>query len=345
MIHVEDKSLLLADGRVLAYADNGNTSSSELVLFLHGPFAIGDASHLPAALEARNIHYVAPSLPGWGRSSPLSSHARTTTTDAYASTLAADITALITHLHPHTHHKLRLYICAHSFGTVHAQMLYGASHAAFPLAQQLAALILLAPCSPPHCHPTYARALSWPAYILAGPPARYVPCFSLITMHIARLALAPYFTSDTSAQTLLRKYLLPPDASSDTDTDTVRQHTDEQASPNDIDELEQPRPQDHFERTLGRNAHRSVASSWRGFTDMPAVYHSGWGQFSPSSIETTCPVLVVSSENDDVAPKPMAHWLVAEYQNARLKNIPGGHVSAFSHLDEIWNEVFEMVSS
>ncbi|KAG6832938.1 hypothetical protein H0H92_004822 [Tricholoma furcatifolium] len=336
----EDKSLLLRDGRTLAYADNGNTSSSVLVLYLHGPFSVGDASHLPRALL--NAHYVAPSMPGWGRSSPLASVSN------YPATLAADITALIAHLHPHTHHKLRLYICAHAFGTVPAQILYSLPHNKFPLARQLAALVLIAPCSPPHCHPAYARSLPWLPYLLAGPLARYVPGFRLLATHLTRLALSPYLSSHASAQSLCSTYFLPP-VDPEPSLDDNSYHDDlnpQQNDPNDGSQATQDESiptQSQLVSNFGRNAYRSVAASWRGFTDMPIIYHSGWGaHFDPANIQNTCPVLVVSAENDSLAPKAMANWLVASYKNARLKTIPGGHLSAFFHLDGIWSDVFQM---
>lgn len=324
MIHVEDKTLTLPDGRTIAYADNGNTSSLSLVLFLHGAFGVGDASRPPRVLLDRNVHFVSPSLPGWGRSSPVPS------CGAYAATLASDITALITHLHPQTSHKLRLYLCAHSFGTVPAQILYGLPHHKFPLGRQLAALVLLAPHSPPHCHAEYGRAMTWPSYIMAGPPARYVP-FNLV-MHVVRILIAGQFSSESAAEAFMRKSMVA--AMDEEERELFVQWREEQA----VEEGQ-------FEREVGRNAFRSVAHSWRGFLDLPAIYHSGWGQFCPANIESDCPVLVVSSKNDYMAPAAMAQWLAATYKSAQLKNIPGSHVSAFFHLDEIWNEVFGMESS
>ncbi|KAG6837964.1 hypothetical protein H0H93_008358 [Arthromyces matolae] len=349
MIHVEDKSFTLPDGRVLAFADNGNTSSTILVLFLHGPFSIGDASHIPRALQSRNVHYLAPSLPGWGRSSAIPP------TSTYATTLASDISLLIAHLHPTTHHRLRIYLCAHSFGTVPAQMLYGLPHSSFPLAKQLAALILLAPASPPHCHLSYSRSLSWSTYILTGPFAKRIPGYAYIATRLARLALYPYFTSDISAESFLCYHFLPRQVEVPTDPDPGPSQLLYTNNVNDNDrdhEADTPMPSwrlsddqqtspSYFERSLGRNAHRSVSQSWRGFTDIPTLYHSGWGHFDLNNIETTCPVLVVASENDDVVRKNMAVWIVTAYRNARIMNIPGGHLAAFFHLEDIWKDVFD----
>ncbi|KAG6911702.1 hypothetical protein DXG01_007952 [Tephrocybe rancida] len=326
MIHLEDKTLVLPDGRVLAYADTGNTSSTTLVLFLHGPFSIGDASRLPRVLAEHNVHYIAPTLPGWGRSSPVPSNA------AFARSLADSLTALIAHLHPHTR-PLRLYIAGHALGAACAQMLYGLPHSLFPPGASLQALLLLSPFSPPHCHTDYATSLSWPAYILAGPPARHLPFFALLTTRLARLALQPHLASDASATTFLSPVLGLP----------LPQSPLAPPPPLSLleDDDEPPTPLEHLHASA-RNARRSISASWRGLTDLPGVYHSDWGRFSPSCIETTCPVLVVSPEHDAVAPPAMARWIADAFDGARLKSIPGGHAAAFLRLDEIWEEVFEM---
>ncbi|KAG5643774.1 hypothetical protein DXG03_009653 [Asterophora parasitica] len=331
MIHVEDKSLVLPDGRTLAFADNGNTSSSSIVLFFHGAFSVGDASRLPHALLDRNVHFIAPTLPGWGRSSPTPAPDPAAGPASYTATLAADITALITHIHPptrHPHTPLKVYLCGHSFGTVLAQMLYGLAHDTFPLGRHIAALVLLAPHSPPHCHVGYARCMTWPAYLMAGPPARYVPFNAL--MHLARLLLTGCFSSEATAEAFMRRYVI--DAMDDDEREVFALWREEQG----LDEGQ-------FEREIGRNAFRSVRRSWRGFLDIPAVYHSGWGNFCFANIENTCPVLVVTAENDSVAPPEMARWLASTYKSARLKVIPrGSHTSAFFHLDDIWDEAFSI---
>ncbi|KAG5636425.1 hypothetical protein H0H81_008100 [Sphagnurus paluster] len=322
MIHVEDKTLVLPDGRTLAYADNGNTSSSDLVLYFHGAFSVADANRLPRVLLERNVHFIAPTLPGWGKSSPVPC-------SRYAATLAADITALITHLHPHTRTPLRLYLCAHALGTVPAQILYGLAHDAFPLGRRLAALVLLSPLSPPHLHTAYARALPWPAYLLAGPPSRYAP-FNLLA-HLARLCIANLLASDSAAEDFIRRHTIDP--MDDDERDAFAAWRDEHAL-----------APAQFERALARNASRSVAHSWRGFLDFPALYHSGWGGFAPHTIESTCPVLVVSPQNDRLMPREAAQWLVSTYNYARLKTIPGSHLASFFHLDDIWDQVFAMES-
>ncbi|RDB22627.1 hypothetical protein Hypma_010357 [Hypsizygus marmoreus] len=327
MIHVEDKTLALPDGRFLAYADNGNTSSSSVVLYLHGGFSVGDASRLPRVLAEKTIHFVAPSLPGWGKSSPII-HAAAPPA-SYATTLAADITALITHLHPNTT-SLRLYICSHSFGTVPAQILYGLPHDVFPLGRQIAALVLLAPLSPPHCHKAYAKKMTWQAYLTSGPPARYIP-FNLV-MRVLSVCMATQFAKESSAEAVIRNSM----------ASTMVEEEREMFAPW---REEHGVGEGQFEREMGKNVVRSVAQTWQGFLDMPTIYHSGWGGFDPQNIATSCPVLVVDSTDDDMAPTAMAQWLADTYKSAELKSIPGSHLSSFFYLEDIWERVFELESS
>jgi hypothetical protein len=199
MTSLEDKLLKLKDGRVLAYTDNGNVESSTVVLFLHGAFSVGNASKLSPVLISKSVHYVTPTLPGWGNSSPIKRP-----TD-YASTLASDITALITHLHP-DHSKLKIYVAGGSFGTVPAQILHGLPYDVFPLGRHIRGLLLIGPFSPPHCHKQYAKALDWPSYFMMGPPTHFLP-FNLVP-RLGSLVIGRKMKSMATAEVFLRESIL-----------------------------------------------------------------------------------------------------------------------------------------
>ncbi|TFK76054.1 alpha/beta-hydrolase [Pluteus cervinus] len=323
MLRVEDKTLSLPDGRTLAYADNGNTSSTTVVLFLHGAFGVGDASRPPTFLLERSVHYVAPSLPGWGRSSPASKLA------SYSITLSADIATLLTHLHPQ-HDIAKLYICAHSFGTIHAQMLCEVSDEVFPFARQIAAMILLAPQSPPHRHADYAKCMSWQGYFMAGPPARYMP-FNLLG-RLVKVAIAGSFRSDKSAEAFVRNTVF--DIFAEEEKEAFAQWKEDYG----VDEGQ-------YEKELGKTLSRSVLHSWQGFLDIPSIYHFGWGRTAAGQpCDFKAPVLIVSSTEDHLAPAAMAKWLSSYYPAAKLKIIKGGHLASFFLMDEIWKEVFDWSS-
>lgn len=77
----------------LAYEHAGNHTSSTVVIFFSGTLTVGDASRSKPVLISKGVHFIAPTLPGYGNTSP---PAQTTT---YAATIARDISALLDHLH------------------------------------------------------------------------------------------------------------------------------------------------------------------------------------------------------------------------------------------------------
>ncbi|KAJ8515998.1 hypothetical protein ONZ45_g6674 [Pleurotus djamor] len=331
MLHVQDKRLLLPDARTLAYADNGNTSSTTIVLYLHGEFNIGDAS-LPSPLILRNnFHFVAPSLPGWGHTSP------PPTPQTYADTLIADVSSLISHLHPKTPiSALTLYIYAHSFGTIPAQILYGAPHNKFPLGAQIAGVLLLAPFSPPHAHADYAKSLSWYPYLVAGPPARYIP-YSLLT-RVLSIPIAHNLKSEENAQRYIRASLLP----------YIQQHNhdllDKWLDDRAIDE-------NKLVRNLAHTMATSVSQSWSAFIDLPKIFHSGWGEYHPALLhddDHNAPnkrVFIIAAQDDSIAPIQMAQWLANNLPNVTLKTVQGGHMAPFFHSDDAWDVLLNQHSS
>ncbi|KAK2466368.1 hypothetical protein APHAL10511_002010 [Amanita phalloides] len=322
MIHVEDKRLTLPDGRVLAYADNGNTSSSTVILYLHGAFNVGDASRLSPTLVQRNVHFVAPSLHGWGHSSPMRDFS------TYSTTLAADITALIAHLHPN-HQDMKLYICAHCFGTVVAQILCGLHCDVFPLSRHIEAIILISPFSPPHDHHEYHKTMSWQLFFIAGPPSRYVPC-NLLT-RFAKILITTRIKSVAATEAVVR--------------DMLFEHMGEEEV-----ELFSRWKENHgvedgeLERNITKNVVKSVAQSWQGFFDMATIYHSGYEWHLPKQGEGNCikpRVHILCAKSDPIASIAMAEWLAAAYGvSSVLRVVNGGHMAPLFHLDEIWAQIF-----
>ncbi|KAJ3827094.1 Alpha/Beta hydrolase protein [Lentinula raphanica] len=324
MIYVQDKRLLLPDGRTLAYADNGNTSSSNVVLFLHGPFSVGDASRLSLVLQSKMAHLVCPSLPGWGLSSPIEDPSQ------YAASIVHDIRALLYHLHPQ-HTNLKLHICAHSFGCVAAQILYGAPYDIFPYGRCITGLALLDPVSPPHCHKDYWKHLSWQNYFLTGPPSRLFP-FNFTTI-LAKYALENKLQSvDKAENSIVRRNLLPMPTGAD-ETEEIAQWKEQNA----VSDAQ-------YERAVIRNAVYSVALTWKGFLALPQIYHSGWGGYCPDHLdeEHSRPLVsvIVYNDNSGHAYAGMGSWLVGKHKNATLQVIEGSSLSWLLCLDNIWKNVF-----
>lgn len=319
-LYIQDKRLSLAGNRVVAYADSGNTSSSIVVLFLHGIFGVGDASRLCPTLVDKRVHFVAPSLPGWGGTSPVADPT------SYAATIVADIRALLSHLHPEQS-SVKLYISGLDIGCIAAQILYGASYSDFPIGRNIAGLVLIAPISPPHCHKDYSSLMSWWEYLLIGPPSRYIP-FNLLA-RTASLVLARRLASQSAAETLARRILFDPM----TETEHAIFSTWKEA---------QGVADGQLEKEYAANMVRSVAVSWRGFLDIPLVYHSGWGGFCPYELDdehSRPPVSIVAPSNTPMSSIKIIDWLRSNYQNVTTMMVPGGHITTFLSLEHVWKNI------
>jgi len=318
----EEKLLALPDGRTLAYAEAGNSSSSTVVIYLHGAFTVGVAERPPTVIVERGVHYVAPTLPGWGNSSPVPRGV------PYATNLARDVTGLIDHLHPNIT-DLKLYIAGGSFGTVQAQMLYGASYEVFPLGRKISALLLVSAITPFHCDKNYTKSMSWSNYLMVGPPGRLIPG---LLPPIVKLALASKVSTPEGAESFIRDVVFSKMDSSERDTFAQWR-------------VRNGKAEGELEREIGQNVVRSVAKTWAGFLSMPDLLYSGWGGFTPGGLDdehSRPPVLVVSSKRDDMTPEAWSRYLVENYKNGRLKSIEGGHIAVIYQWDTIWAEFMEL---
>ena len=319
----EEKLLALPGGRTLAYAEAGSVSSVTVVIFFHGAFGVGDVNRLSPVLLQKDVHYIAPTLPGWGNSSP----ARRGVT--YAASLVADISTLIDHLHPNIA-DVKLYIAGVSFGTVAAQMVYGASYEVFPTGRNIVSLLLINPFSPFNSHRGYSKCMSWGVYLAFGYPARLIP-FHLIP-RLMKLTLKNKVSTPEAAESFLQ-------------ITTFGKMDDAELSTLEQWRVSQGLEKGQVEREMAQNFVLSVAKSWDGFLGMAGVLHSDWGGFTPSGLDdehSRRPVLIVSGKGDYMTPEGWALYLAENYKNAQMKSFEGGHLAALFHLDEIWEEFFEL---
>ncbi|UKZ52960.1 hypothetical protein TrVGV298_006746 [Trichoderma virens] len=89
-------------------------------------------------------------------------------------------------------------------------------------------------------------------------------------------------------------------------------------------------------------ARRTVkcCSNWDGFMEVSDIIHSDWG-FDPRTLDaehSSKPVLVVGSNKDYIG-GGTNDWLVANYKYAKLKLLPGGHISSLFFMDEVCREM------
>jgi len=317
-----EKYLELSDGRTLVYAESGNSSSSILVLFFHGMFGVGVASNTSKVLLEKDLHYIAPTLPGWGASSARNKD------KPYSVGIASDITALIDHLHPHDL-NLKIYIAGGSYGTVPAQMLYGAPFDVFPYGRYLAGCMLMAPFSPPRFHTDYTKTMTMANYISIGPPSQYIP-FKLVPRLVALMVHQKVKTLE-SAEQFIRSHLF--DQMKEEESVAFKNWKEDNGQADG-----------QVERRFAENMMTSVQYTWEGCMEVADVLHGDWG-FNPAELDeehNKRPILLVSADGDIMAPDANAKWLAATYKNARYRSISGGHLASMYHMNDLWRQFLEL---
>ncbi|RDB17092.1 hypothetical protein Hypma_001739 [Hypsizygus marmoreus] len=315
----DEKLLILPDRRTLAYEHAGDLTSSIVVVFFPGTLSVGSAARLSPVLLSKGVHYISPTLPGYGNSSPAPKNV------PYATTTANDLTALLDNLYPSSRDNLELYIGGGSLGTVPAQMIYGAPFSVFPWGKNIKGMLLLSPF-PPFSEKgyRYAQYMSYRNYLAIGPPARFVP-FRLI-QHLSKLYISSQISTPARAEAFIQKFLF--------DTMEAEER-----------EMYMRWREDHayydgeLQKELAAMMRRSVEKSWEGFMSTADVLYASWGwKLGELDEEHTAgrKVLVVSGKGDETTPSEWAEYLTSKYPNASLKWIEGGHISGIFHMDEIW---------
>jgi pimeloyl-ACP methyl ester carboxylesterase len=313
----EEHILHLPNGRQLAYARNGPPTSRTLVLFFSGIMSVGIASDVPKSCREIEAHWIAPTLPGMGNTSTRDE------TVPYHVGLATDMNALLSHLYP-TGAFDTLYIAGGSYGTAPAQMLYGASYELFPAGRKIVAGLLIAGVSPFKYNRNYAKSLSWQNWFSLGPPAHNLPFRPL--QRLFRATIGSKLKTIDGAKDFLHQTLFK---MMDQDEKQVFARWLESKNKTEAEFIDD-------------GAQMAVRScqNWQGFMEVADVVHSDWG-FNPAALDdehASKPVLVVSSKSDHLGGSTNA-WLVENYKNASLKEVPGGHISSMFYMDEIFQEL------
>jgi pimeloyl-ACP methyl ester carboxylesterase len=317
-----DQLLPLPDGRQIAFDTSGTPNSSKLVIFFHGMFGVGFAEDPSPALVEEGVFYITPTLPGWGNTSP------SPVGMPFAQSVIADTAALVSHLYPDANTIERIYIAGGSYGTVPAQIVYGAPYNLFPYGAKIHGLLLLAPFSPFRLHEGYAKVLPWETYMSVGPPAYYTP-FDLLSRTVKLFFKTKLATID-GAESFARSVLFD---NMDEQEKEAYAHWREKrgAQPGTL------------ERRFGEMIHKSVSQSWSGYSAVVPAIHSDW-LFDPRSFPENHHganrgnVLVVYSPGDWRVPQALAKWIAANYPGGRLREMHGGHLSAMWEMDKIWED-------
>lgn len=315
-----ESTLARPGGRTLAYATSGNASSTTVLLYLHGAFTVGETSKVSRAVASKDIHHICPTLPGWGNTSPPPPYM------SYIDCLTSDMTALLDHLYPDRGRDIKLYVAGGSFGTVPAQILYGAPYDQFPYGRCIVGVLLMGSLTPFRYHKDYAKHTTWSNYFMIGPMNQWTPLRDVLVRFVA-FEMQRKMSTVENAEKFLRGFLF------DKMDEAEKEEYAQWRAKEGIAEGE-------TERRFANNVVRSIAKSWEGFKLMSSVLHSDWG-FRPDGLdeEHSRPfVMLVTSPGDKEAPQAWTEYLAACYKNTKVKTLRGGHIGILYHLDDVWAE-------
>lgn len=314
--------IALPNGRQLAYASMGNKSSRTLFLFFSGLFSIGSISRLPPIVEKLDAHMLAPTPTGMGKTSPRIPGGR-----SYAANLVDDIRRLIEAEHPDGIDAL--YIGGGSYGTVMAQILYGAGYDVFPDGAKIKGCLLVSGFSPYKYDTDYAQSLTWTNWVAVGPPSM-MP-FRML-QRAMRPAIALKLRTVEDAKVMIMNMLYSKLEAEE--RATLDQHL-----------AENQMTFDEHVTYLAENMVRSVEHTWDGFMEVSEVLHSDWG-FDPRTLDEAHqkPILLVSALADEVGGS-RNRWMLENYKNAVGRDIKGGHAAGLAKMGELWQELVDLCGS
>ncbi|CAF3872457.1 unnamed protein product [Rotaria sp. Silwood1] len=307
-----EKYISLSDGRQLAYTEQGDIDSNKIFIFFHGTFGIGDSFDETNFYKEIGYHFITPTLPGWGNSSPWPENQP-------ISNYPNDIHQLLSSLKKNNNENLRITVGGGSYGSVFAQICFGTSTDTMPEITNVQSLIILSGFSPFKYHKEYTTGMSWLNYFTVGMPAIYFPSITKL--------MGSYIQKKTrnieEAKGFLRKQLF--DQMDDEEKASLRKW-----------EEEKNKPSGWLIQRMSRNMCLSISKTMAGFNDIPRVLHSDWG-FDPKNLPSSPKrkVLIITTHGDKMAHMEMSTYLVESYPNAEIQIFNGGHLGALFEFDTI----------
>jgi hypothetical protein len=313
-----EHAIQLPDGRQLVYAENGNPNSKIVVLFFSGYLSVGTVFNIPEPLRELDVHYIAPTLPGNAEASAIKDV-------PYNVGICQDATEILAKHHPLGTIE-KLYIGGGSYGTVPAQMLYGAPYDLFPYGRNISGLLLLAGFSPFSLHNGYGKSMTWQNWISVGPFSQWFPW--RIVPRLMKTVISSKMKDVASAKKFMHEFMIS--------------HMDDDEKKTLEGWLSKiSLTEDQWIEKMAVGAVR-CSQNWDGFLEGSDVLHSSFG-FVPKELDKDHqhPVLIIGSDKDELG-QEMNKWLKENYANSAIKTIHGGHIAATFHIDEIWKEMLTM---
>lgn len=256
----EECSIVLNDGRVLFYSSGGIYSSSNVFIGLHGVFGIGETTTgMHEFLKEKGWKGLAPTLPGWGKSSPFPK-------ELPLSAYVSDIAQLVKHA---VGDKVkRIIVMGGSYGSIWSYSVAANNPPAgfdkLP-AGTLCGLLVLGGFSPFKEDQNYSEGMTWLNWLTVGRPGLYRPLKYLHPL-VGWLIQKKVAGNIDGARQLLRGILTGSSAMNASE----RRDIEEWCSRNNSTFEE-------WETSMARNMSRSVSETLEGYHSVPRLLNSDWG--------------------------------------------------------------------
>ncbi|KAH9941069.1 hypothetical protein B0H21DRAFT_555697 [Amylocystis lapponica] len=308
--------LPVCHGRTLAYTQSGNLSSPIVVVQFHSIFSVGGTKQLNPSMrhihEERGVHLLAPTLPGWGDTSP---PLRGT---SFAACIIADVTALLEHLHKDVA-DLKLYLVGSKHGSIPAQILYGAPFDVFPFGRNIAAVLVTHPISPHESHKQYTDSFNWITFMMFGAPSHILPS-NLVLRYYMRSLRRKLSTVDGALPLVLHMF----GRMSAKEREILLGRMKKQGL-----------TEDQVARQRAEAAVLSVKTSWAGYLAIPSVIRGDWG-FKPAALDKEHagrPIMVICPKGSI-----MGQRLIESYENVQAIYCKGKDFAVVRGTSDIWNQ-------
>lgn len=322
---IKESIFSLSDGRDVEYVVGGDIASSDVFVSLHGVFGVGDiAPELSLFFAQHSWRVVAPTLPGWGRSSAFPQHL---TLSAYAS----DMAQLLSHCAQTDGPVRRVVFFGGSYGSVWA-MACAANCPPQPLQKitvPICGLVVFGGFSPFREDVQHAQHMTWMNYLSVGP---WYYWFSPLHWLMGRVFRRQVADNVDGALSLLRQILTGPSAMTPTERAELTEWAEKRGS-----------SFEKFESRMAANMSRSVSRTLEGFDNVPTILNSDWG-FRLSDIRISSgegSIVILGAKRDHLAPIHMQRYLAANITGAQLIELDGNHISAITATDRVFASVFD----
>jgi len=330
-----EKTLVLSDGRTLAYSCGGQETSTKVVITLHGVFGVGSCDrHLDHTFTELGWRCISPTLPGWGRSSPWPK-------DVPIAAFVADMQELLAHEVGKPTHIL---VFGGSYGSVWAYVVAAnkppAGFKQIEPSGAIRGLCILGGFSPYADDDGYAAALQGMTtmnWLTVGRPGKSIFLGWILPLFGRFMRNKLVSGGHAAGLEIIRSILTGPDAMKPEERAEIEAWAVDCGTTFET-----------WESDMARNTVLSVRDTFEGFRVTPHVINSDWG-FSLDGIvipgagtdkrpsltlagrndlpETLPPVVIGGALRDHLAPIAMQQWVAAHIPGAQMLEMQGNHIA------------------